>query len=109
MKTATVRLWINKFTCMDKEGVTPAEAALLVADHHTAYGDVPVTILKKTEDVERTNGQERERLMGRYMNKKVVAMYPSKFNPDMPETFEQALQMGIETTLPTENLITVNS
>lgn len=106
MKTASIRLKLNKLgSNVFKQGVTPAEVALLVAEHHTNVGDNPVTIESETEvEVERSPINEIQRLLGKYNVKKVKALYPS-VTANVPEDWDTAFQIGMGASLPTAKLM----
>lgn len=97
MKTAKITLDVGQ-THVTKFGVTPAEAQFLVAMFHRVAKGNPIKTLEETEDVERTNIQEMSRLRAKYPNKKLEKMYGSA-NPNLPEDFDEALQVGTSTQL----------
>lgn len=51
---------------------------------------------------------ERARLMRRYIQKKVAALFPSNLGNDMPKTFKRALSVGVTMTTPSERLMTMH-
>lgn len=126
-------LKLNKFTSVPIRNVTPAEVALLVAEHHRNAGGMPIENLGRqtdkkgkamvyTEDehgvetgtmkevfVERAEIQvdpraERSRLANKYRASKVAALFPGLV-PSFPTTFRQAMEAGLSTTMPDERLL----
>jgi len=135
MKLATVILNLSKEGHhVTREHVTPAELALLVAEHHVNAGGKPIDMdsdekfakraitetgdtavevgkdekgnaTKKTVPA-RSTGDEKKRLMGRYAGNKVNAMFPGAM-PQMPSTYEEAYKLGLGTVLPSSKLTEV--
>lgn len=118
MKLATIRINLTKEGHeVIRENVTPAELALLTAEHHAASGGKPFEIdskgdfsndsVKETGDVkERTTGEEKQRLKSRYAANKVEAMFPGA-SPNMPTDFKSAYKLGLGTILPATKLTEV--
>lgn len=86
------------------KGVTPAEAAILVAEHHRNVGGNPLDKVDEGEEVERSAMEERNRLFGSYGKAKVVAMYPGG-KPQLPDDYKEAVEMGLSVTLPTDQFV----
>jgi hypothetical protein len=108
MKTATIVLHLSKQQSVVKTMVTPAEVAFYAAEHNTNYGDNPVTDLKENEDeVERSTTQEIQRLYAKFPAKKIKALYPSVMS-NVPESFEDAIAIGLQTALPDGKLVEVD-
>jgi len=81
--------------------VTPAEAAILNADHEANAKGVAVHDVVVTGTVERTGEAEINRLRDKYANAKnkkgevlATVLYPGK-NPVLPQTFKE---VGLEWT-----------
>lgn len=134
MKLATVIFNLNKEGHhVVRENVTPAELALLVAEHHVNSGGKPLDVDEKgdfinksvvetgdtskrvtvkdgkevTETVPvRTAIEEKGRLMQRYAANKVNAMYPGG-SPNLPSDFKSAYKLGLQTALPASKLTEV--
>lgn len=134
MKLAKITLNLSKDGHhVHKEDVTPAELALLVAEHHVNSGGKPFemdakgeftndsvvetgdTTKKKSlkdgkEVIEtvpaRTPFEEKQRLMGKYAANKVNAMFPGA-NPTMPTDYKTAYKIGLGTVLPSSKLTEV--
>jgi hypothetical protein len=88
-----------------RKKVTPAEVAILVAEHHKRVGDVPVTVVKGTEsEVDIRPVALYSMLMGRYAANKVKAIFPSA-SGTFPETFEEAVELGMSTVMPENRLL----
>lgn len=128
-------LKLNKFMTVPIRNVTPAEVALLVAEHHKGAGGMPIESLTRQTDkkgkamvyitdsesgketgeikeifVEREKIRvdpraERARLCAKYRTAKVTALFPGLV-PIFPTTFRQAMQAGLATNLPDEKLMT---
>lgn len=124
---------LNKFTSVPIRNVTPAEVAILVAEHHKAAGGMPITNLVRQTDtkgramVYEDDGEggekgvmkevlversiikvdpraERARLCAKYRTSKVTALFPGLV-PVFPKTFRQAMSAGLATEMPDERLM----
>lgn len=95
---------------VNKKGVTPAEAMLLVAMHHAAAGGNPIKTnegvlnISNLRTVKRSAREEKHRLLGKYSDKKVNALFPGAM-PQMPTDFDHAGEAGLESAMPNERLI----
>ena len=100
MKTATVKELDKIGMDVVVRNVTPAEVALLVAEHHAKVGRNPVSIIDGTEvEIKVSSMQEINRLYGKYHPKKVKNLYPSP-TANLPESFDEAFALGMGTTSP---------
>jgi len=109
MKIADITLSLDKSGHdVHLHGVTPAEALLLVAEHHTNAGTDPVKELKETGEVERDANQEVDRLKSKYAAAKVNALFQGAI-PTLPTDFAQARKLGIGQKLPTGKLTEVKT
>jgi hypothetical protein len=105
MLKANGLLKLDKNTQIPVFGITPAEAALLVAEHkHNAKGNPFSVDEESIEEIERGDQEEVTRLLKKYATSKVNAMYPRN-NLKLPATFEEGIQNGGFTTLPRERLV----
>lgn len=132
MPVCDCRVHLDKLHDLPKTGVTPAEVVLLVSQFHKQKGDMPVhsmkwhtietpklddkrkvvrdgetnvAIMEKTvvKSIKREPHQEIGRLKSRYGAKKVELIFPGA-NPNLPLTFQSALQMGLSVVVPGESL-----
>jgi len=104
MKVASLMLRLDKSGHdVHKVDVTPAEALLLVAEHHANAGGDPISELKVTGEVDREVTDEVNRLKTKYAAKKVDALYQGAI-PTLPTDFDQARKLGIGQQLPTGKL-----
>ncbi len=105
MKQANIVLRLEKHgQDVGKSNVTPAEVALLVAEHKVNAGGDPIVSRTDAPDVTRTDVEEVARLKGIYGNAKVTALYPG-LKPSLPVSFEEALGLGTGATLPVNKLL----
>lgn len=108
MKTASIVLHLSKTQSVIRNGVTPAEVAYYAAEHNGNFGDNPISDLKEDEEeIERTSAQEIQRLYSKFPVKKIKALYPSPMS-NVPETFEDAIAIGMQTALPNGKLVEVD-
>lgn len=132
MPICDCRVHLDKLHDLPKVGVTPAEVVLLVSQFHKQKGDMPIhdmqwhkvttpklddkkKIVRNGEDntaimevvevktVKREAHQEIGRLKSRYGAKKVELIFPGA-NPNLPQSFKSALQMGLSVVVPGESL-----
>lgn len=134
MKVATVILKTNQLgSTVRLINVTPIEALYLVAEHHVSAGGEPFDLSKIVEEsfpipcynetnepvldeegkqkmVEPpwatskwTKNQEMRRLRAKYPIKKIDAMMQKVV--ELPETYADALAMGLDTELPSQRLV----
>jgi hypothetical protein len=101
MPLANLRLKLNKYLDVVLSEVTPAELLLLVAMHHGHAGGNP---LKEIGSVERTNQEELARLRGKYAASRVAKIYVGA-KPELPKTFKEAQELGVNLTIRGENLV----
>src|SRR5882757_6764653 len=125
MQVRSCRVKLSKDQDVPLKEITPAEACLLVAEHHRNVGDSAIYDLgpvvrthtekvfvdgkhtdnkvTKTEitEVERTVVEEIANLKGKYGVKKVTTLFPGAI-PQLPQTFKEAIEIGITTVLPEE-------
>lgn len=87
-----------------RHNVTPAEAVFLVAEHNARAGGTCLEVLGEAEEIKRSSSAEITRLYDIYPTKKIKAIYPNAMGR-IPETFEEAIQIGMGTTLPTGKLM----
>ena len=88
-----------------RRAVSPAEIAILVAEHHKRAGGVPVTIIEDTEkEVEVTGTGLYNALCARYGVKRTKNIYPSP-TVRFPETVAEAIELGMATINPSEKLM----
>lgn len=87
-----------------KHKVTPAEAAFLVAEHNARAGGQPLEVLGEPEEEQRSSIDEINRLYAIYPAKKIKALYANAM-ARLPETFEEAIAVGMGTPLPTGKLM----
>jgi hypothetical protein len=106
MPLANLRLKLNKYLDVVLSEVTPAELLLLVAMHHGHAGGNPVVqdSLKEIGSVERTNQEELARLRGKYAASRVAKIYVGA-KPELPKTFKEAQELGVNLTIRGENLV----
>lgn len=104
MQIATIVLSLSKEQTVQKENVTPAEAAFYVAEHNKNVGGNPVKVIGEVEEVERTSKQEIERLYRKFPANKIKLLYPNTL-ANVPETFEIAGEVGAEMKFPTGKLM----
>lgn len=106
MPLADVTIKIDKNgSDVDVRHVTPAELLFLCAEHHTNAGGSPVVRCTPQGKVSRRDPRiERARLANKYSKKKVMALFPGT-EPVMPKTFTRAMQIGVESTTPKEDLL----
>lgn len=109
MKQANIQLVMdNHQNTVLKKHVTPAEIIVLVGMFaKKAGGDGAIKRLVEVEDVKRTELEEKRRLQEIYGAKRVEAIFPGKM-PRMPETFEEAQEVGGETSVEDRNLVDVD-
>lgn len=93
MKTCECLFQLNKDTEIRKRGITPAQLQLLIVMHVANGSGAPVKELKETEEVNRTNAQEIQRLRMIYGSTKVKAMFGP--NSPLPASFEEAKASGM--------------
>lgn len=88
-----------------RRAVTPAEVAILVAEHHKRAGGVPVTVIEGTEkEVEISGTGLYNILCARYGAKRTKNIYPSP-TVRYPETVNEAIELGMATINPSEKLM----
>ena len=87
-----------------KRNVTPAEAAFLVAEHNARAGGQPLEVLGEPKDVTRSSIDEINRLYSLYPAKKIKALFSNAMSR-VPETFEEAIAVGMGTPLPAGKLM----
>lgn len=107
MKLATVTLKMNRVgSTIIKKNVTPAELLLLVAMHGPEAGGDPVIEVKETGETSADFPDHAEvgRLKQIYSTKKVEALFPGPM-ARLPETFEEARQVGAGAKLPSEKFM----
>lgn len=105
MKTANITLRLEKHGHdVTKTGVTPAEASLLVAEHHINAGGDPIVEATDGPDVTRTDVEEVERLKAKYGAGKVIALYPGA-KPSLPATLKEAREIGLRVSIPVNKLL----
>jgi hypothetical protein len=107
MLTATITLMLSKDMSVTKKNVTPAEAAYYIAEHQNNYGAFPIKEYSDEAEVERKPSEEIRRLYGKFPAKKIKALYPA-IMANVPETFDEAREIGMQTTLPTDKLVNVD-
>lgn len=107
MLTATITLHLSKFQSVTKRNVTPAEAAYYIAEHQNNFGAYPISDIRDEDEVERKPSEEIRRLYGKFPTKKIKALYPAIMS-NVPETFDEAREIGMQTTLPTDKLVTAD-
>ncbi len=104
--TATCIIHLSKEQTVTKKDITPAEAALLVGEHHKAYGDQPLEVVPDTEGEKDVNAMHLySYLISKYGAKKVKNLYPSPTNR-FPESFDEAKELGMATVNPSDKLMT---
>lgn len=103
MSLAAVTLKVDKNE-LELRDVTPAEALLLVAEHHRAAGGVPLSNVRPMGKVMRDPVEERARLTEKYGAKRVYALYPGAI-PTLPKNFSVATTRGVAIKLPSERLL----
>lgn len=127
MQVRSCRVKLSKDQDVPLKEITPAEACLLVAEHHRNVGDSAIhdlgPVIRTTSEkvfvdgkhtdnkvtrtefteVERTVVEEIARLKGKYGVRKVTALFPGAI-PQLPTTFDEAIKIGITTVLPEEKL-----
>jgi hypothetical protein len=86
-------------------GVSPAEAMLLTALHRQNAGGAVVFDVKNEQKVQRTARQEVDRLRNKYRREKVDACFPGAL-PNLPATFQEAIDTGMETSIPEQEFMT---
>ncbi len=111
MPLASIMVRINKNTTVLLNKVTPAEALVLVAEHHKASGGNPLEKITPATDA---NGNPvrikvdpielRGVLANKYSGEKIMALFPGLM-PQFPKTFSQALRLGIGAKLPENKLM----
>lgn len=95
MKTCTILLRLDKFgSTVIKEGVTPAEALFLTAEHKHNANAEPVQKRWDEKTVERTTRQEYMRLLSMYAGHKVKALFPGA-SPNFPVSYDEAVASGM--------------
>jgi len=100
MKQANILLRLEKHgQDVHRNGVTPAEVAILVSEHHVNAGGNPVVETTPDKDVTRTDSEEVERLKARYGVAKVNALYPG-LKPSLPVDFKEASELGLKVQMP---------
>ncbi len=105
MKQANIVLRLEKHgQDVGKSNVTPAEVALLVAEHKVNAGGNPVVSHTDAPDVTRTDVEEVARLKGIYGVAKVNALYPG-LKPSLPTSFDEASGLGVSATIPVNKLL----
>jgi len=103
--TATVIIHLSKEQTATRKNVTTAEAAILVGEHHKAFGDQPVEIIPGSEgEMEITGTQLYSYLLSRFGVKKVKNLFPTPTSR-YPETFEEAKELGMATINPSDKLM----
>ena len=105
MLVATIRLWLSKDQSVQKEGVTPAEAAYYIAEHQHNVGKNPVEVIGEPAEIKRSGIQEIKRLMGFLPNKKVKQLFATP-TANVPETYEEAFELGGQIEMEDGELIT---
>ena len=91
MKTASGWLIIDRTgSNVQKHDLTPAEVQLLCVMHMPVIGKFPISDLKETADVKRTDAEEVARLSMKYGKTRVEGLF-GKVNPKLPADFKSAL------------------
>lgn len=106
IKTADIKIKLDKIGAdVVRKSVTTAEAAILTAEHHKRAGGVPIEILPATEKEAELSGTALySHLVARYGARRVKNLYPSPTGR-YPETFDEAIELGMATVSPTEKLM----
>lgn len=104
MQVATIKLHLGKDQTVERNNVTPAEAAFYVAEHRAGYGKCPVELVGAPTEIERTSKQEIERLYTRLPLKKIKMLYPNTL-ANVPDSFEAAFEVGMEMSFPSGSLM----
>lgn len=104
MPVCSCRCFINKNTDVPLNGVTPAEMLYLVASHNPRFGGNPIKDVKETGVSTATPSEEVARLKGKYVGKKVTALFSGAI-PQLPQTFDEAQKLGMELKIPTARLV----
>jgi hypothetical protein len=84
--------------------VTPAEAVFLVAEHNARAGGIPLVVVGEPTEVERTSAHEIGRLYAKYQLKKIKSVFPNAMG-QVPATFDEAIQIGMGTSIPSGKLM----
>jgi len=101
MPVADTRIRLSKFNDVAVKGVTPAELAFLVAEHHARAGGNPVLEIEPKGTVRRDPRHERARLCMKYNRDRVMEMFPGN-EPSLPKTFRRAMESGINSRMKNE-------
>ena len=105
MLIATCRIKLDKLgQDVLKKNVTPAEAVFLVAEHNARAGGIPLEVIGEPEKIDRTNVEDITRLYQSYSSKKIKTIFSNAMS-QVPETFEEAIQIGMGTSLPSGKLM----
>lgn len=79
----------------------------MAADGRGLVKCCPITSVVITKTVKRTKQQEVVRLRGRFSANKLKAVFPGA-NPELPMTFEAALDMADQVSVPSAMLMTMD-
>jgi hypothetical protein len=90
-----------------RENMTPAELVIVAADGRALVKGTPIKSVQVTGVAKRTKRQELGRLRTRFSPTKVKAAFPGA-DPVFPETFEAALEMSDQVSVPTEAIMTID-
>ena len=90
-----------------RDNMTPAEMVIVAADGRRLVKGMPITSIEVTGKVRRSKTVEYARLRDRFTPAKLKAVFPGA-NPDLPQTFEAALEMATQVVVPTEDLVMVD-
>ena len=87
-----------------RTGVTPAEAAILVSEHHVNAGGNPLHDVVDQKDITRSDVEEVDRLRAKFGLAKVNALFPGA-KPALPVDMKEAVEMGLRTPMPGTKLL----
>lgn len=95
MQTASCWLKLNQFgSNVQLHGVTPAEVQFLCQEHGKNAGGAAIASVFVTDEVKRSSSDERTRLISKYGEKKVNALFTGA-TAALPETFD-LIKMKVE-------------
>jgi hypothetical protein len=103
MKQANCRCFIDKGWDVPLSNVTPAEVLVLTVEHQKGAGKPPIEKIEEVAGVERTAGDEVARLKNKYGAEKVSKLFAGAI-PTLPQTFKEAVEVGMKTSLPQSGL-----